>query len=155
MVKLRNCFESKIQHKHQQFDEILTTFMKITRVNKLKNKTKFNTNINNVMKCCLPHENHSGAPDIHFFPVLHSTSLVCKRRCSVPRQIPSQFTKWRYLPMELCDVILRTNRVRCALIWKSFIYSTRRAFLEHAVVELVYKFDEKSYCECLKRWVDL
>ena len=23
--------------------------------------------------------------------------------------------KWRYLPMELCDVILRTNRVRCAL----------------------------------------
>ena len=58
---------------------------------------------------------NSGAPDIHFFPVLHSTSLVCKRRCSVPRQTPSQFTKWRYLPMELCDVILRTNRVRCAL----------------------------------------
>ena len=25
----------------------------------------------------------------------------------------------------------------------------RRAFLERAVVELVYKFDEKSYCECL------
>ena len=41
----------------------------------------------------------------------------------------------------------RTNRVRCA--WKSLIYSTRRAFLERAVVELVYKFDEKSYCVCL------
>ena len=27
-------------------------------------------------------------------------------------------------------------------------------FLEKAVVELVYKFDKKSYCECLKRWVD-
>ena len=26
-----------------------------------------------------------------------------------------QVTKWRYLPMELCDVILWTNRVRCAL----------------------------------------
>ena len=36
-------------------------------------------------------------------------------RHSVPRQVPSQFTKWRYLPMELCDVILWTNRVRCAL----------------------------------------
>ena len=29
--------------------------------------------------------------------------------------------------------------------------STRKAFLEKAVVELVYKFDEKSYHECLKR----
>ena len=28
----------------------------------------------------------------------------------------------------------------------------RKVFLEKAVVEeLVYKFDEKSYCECLKR----
>ena len=34
---------------------------------------------------------------------------------------------------------------------KSFIYSMRKAVLERAVVELVYKFDEKSYCECLKR----
>ena len=32
--------ESKIQHKHQH--EILSTIMKITRVNKFKNKTKFN-----------------------------------------------------------------------------------------------------------------
>ena len=30
-------------------------------------------------------------------------------------QVPSQFTKRRYLPMELCDVFLRTNRVMCAL----------------------------------------
>ena len=29
-------------------------------------------------------------------------------------------------------------------IRKSLIYSTRKAFLECAVVELVYKFDEKS-----------
>ena len=29
--------------------------------------------------------------------------------------------------------------------------SMRKAFLEKAVVELVHKFDEKSYCECLKR----
>ena len=33
---------------------------------------------------------------------------------------------------------------------KSIIYSTRKAFLEKAVVT-IYKFDEKSYCECLKR----
>ena len=36
-------------------------------------------------------------------------------------------------------------------IRKSLIYSTRKAFLEKAVVELVYELDEKSYCECLKR----
>ena len=36
-------------------------------------------------------------------------------------------------------------------IRKSLIYSTRTAFLEKAVVEPVYKFNEKSYCECLKR----
>ena len=35
-------------------------------------------------------------------------------------------------------------------IRKSLIYSTRKAFLEKAVVELDYKFDEKSYRECLK-----
>ena len=36
-------------------------------------------------------------------------------------------------------------------IGNSLIYSMRKAFLELAVVELVYKFDEKSYHECLKR----
>ena len=36
-------------------------------------------------------------------------------------------------------------------IIKSLIYSMRKAFLEKAVVELVYKFVEKSYSECLKR----
>ena len=85
MVKLRNCYfrkqnstESKIQHKHQQCDEILSTFMKITRVNKLKNKTKFNTNINNVMKFMKITRVNSGAPDIHFFPVLHYTTVWVK-----------------------------------------------------------------------------
>ena len=34
---------------------------------------------------------------------------------------------------------------------KSLIYSTRKAFLEKPEVELVYKFDEKSYHECLKK----
>ena len=40
MVKLRNSFFRKLnQHKHRQYDEMLSTFMKITRViNKLKNK---------------------------------------------------------------------------------------------------------------------
>ena len=33
-------------------------------------------------------------------------------------------------------------------IRKSLIYSMRKAFLERAVVELVYKFDKKSYREC-------
>ena len=75
MVKLS--LESKIQHKHQQCDEILSTFMKITGVNKFKNKTKFNTYemLSTFMKITRV---NSGAPDIHFFPVLHSTSLVCK-----------------------------------------------------------------------------
>ena len=120
MVKLRNYFfrkQNSTQASAMWWN--IVYLHEITRVNKLKNKTKFNTNINNVMKCCLPswksQELNSGAPDIHFFPVLHSSSLVCKQRHSVPRQVPSQFTKWRYLPMELCDIILRTNRVRCAL----------------------------------------
>ena len=30
-------------------------------------------------------------------------------------------------------------------IGKSLIYLMRKSFLEHAVEELVYKFDEKSY----------
>ena len=30
--------DSKIQHKHKQCDEMLSTFIKITRANKLKNK---------------------------------------------------------------------------------------------------------------------
>ena len=38
---------SLVQDKHQH--EILSTFMKITRVIKFKNKTKFNTNIINVL----------------------------------------------------------------------------------------------------------
>ena len=99
MVKLS--LESKIQHKHQQCDEILSTFMKITRVNKLKNKTKSiqtSTMLWNVV-----------------YQTFTSFQFCILRWCSIPRQVPSQFTKWRYLLMELCDIILRTNRVRCAL----------------------------------------
>ena len=36
-------------------------------------------------------------------------------------------------------------------IRKSLIYLTKKPLLKKAVVELIYKFDEKSYCECLKR----
>ena len=36
-------------------------------------------------------------------------------------------------------------------IGKSLIYSTRKAFLENAVVELVCKFDEKSYHEMFEK----
>ena len=35
---------------------------------------------------------------------------------------------------------------------KSLINSMRKVFLECAVVEVVYKFYEKYYCECLKRY---
>ena len=52
------------------------------------------------------------------------------------------------IPMELCDLILWTNGVRCAL---NMEYSTRRAFLECTVVELVYKFEEKIYCELFEK----
>ena len=50
----------------------------------------------------------------------------------------------RYLPLSLCNrncVILEqgVHHIR-----KSLIVSKGKAFLEHAVVELVYKFDEKS-----------
>ena len=46
--------------------------------------------------------------------------------------------------------IIQTNRARCALNKKIFNLQTRKAFLKKAVAELVYKFDEKSYSECLK-----
>ena len=46
--------------------------------------------------------------------------------------------------MSLCDcnyVIVLTNRARCTL-YKNLLYE--EVFLERVVVELVYKFDEKS-----------
>ena len=57
----------------------------------------------------------SGAPNIHFFLVLRRFYLSANGDTPFQGKFPSQFTKWRYLPMELCDVILRTNRVRWAL----------------------------------------
>ena len=75
MVKLRNYFlESKIQHKHQH--EILSTFMKITRVNKLKNKTKFNTNIINVMlSTFMKIENHKSKQWSSRYSLLSSSAF--------------------------------------------------------------------------------
>ena len=64
-----------------------------------------------------------------------------------------QFTKWRYLLMRSCGCHLSGEIEQGAqYIRKSLIYSTRKAFLEKAVVELVYIiFDEKLYRKCLKR----
>ena len=50
--------------------------------------------------------------------------------------------------MELCDVILRTNRVRCALNMEILDLLNEESI---SGAELVYKFDEKSYCQRLKR----
>ena len=44
--------------------------------------------------------------------------LVCQQRRSVPGKFQSQVTKRRYLPMELWDIIIQTNRARCALNMK-------------------------------------
>ena len=46
---------------------------------------------------------------------------------------------------------IQTNKIKCALYKKIIDLLDEEAFLEKAVVELVYKFDEKSYLECLKR----
>ena len=75
MVKLRNYFlESKIQHKHQH--EILSTFMKITRVNKFKNKTKFHTNIINVMlSTFMKIENHKSKQWSSRYSLLSSSAF--------------------------------------------------------------------------------
>ena len=42
------------------------------------------------------------------------------------------------------SITLPHSHCACGVIKKSLIYSTRKAFLERAVVVLVYKFDEKS-----------
>ena len=49
--------------------------------------------------------------------------------------------------MELCNchcVIHRTNRARCALNKEILELLNEEVFLEHAVIELVHNFDEKS-----------
>ena len=45
---------------------------------------------------------------------------------------------------------IQTNRAKRALYKKILDLLDEESVLEEAVVELVYKFDEKSYCECLK-----
>ena len=68
---------------------------------------------------------------------------------------PSQFTKRRYLPMELSDcnyVILWTNRVKCALNTNIlYLLNEESVSRESSARKPVYKFDEKSYHKCLKR----
>ena len=46
---------------------------------------------------------------------------------------------------------LRTNRVRCALNMEILDLLNEESILERAVVELVYNFDEKSYCEMFEK----
>ena len=53
--------------------------------------------------------------------------------------------------MELCDVILQTNRVRCALNMEILDLLNDESVSGARSIELVYKFDEKSKCECLNR----
>ena len=48
-------------------------------------------------------------------------------------------------------LIVRQIEQGAHYIRKSLIYSMRKAFLEHAVVDLVYKFDEKSYRERFRK----
>ena len=55
--------------------------------------------------------------------------------------------------MGFCDrncVIFLTNRPMCTLNKEILDYSMTKVFLERALVELVYKFDEKSYCAVCK-----
>ena len=49
---------------------------------------------------------------------------------------------------------IRTTRARCTLYKKILDLLDEESFLERAMAELVYKFDKKSYRECLKMWVD-
>ena len=53
--------------------------------------------------------------------------------------------------MELCNVILRTNRVRCALNTDILDLLNEESVSGARSGELVDEFDEKSYCECLKK----
>ena len=52
--------------------------------------------------------------------------------------------------MTIMCVILKTKSKVHIKYLQSLIYSKRKEFLERAAIELVYKFDEKSYRDCLK-----
>ena len=81
--------------------------------------------------------------------------MVCQVDDTALLLLPRQMLQRSiYLPMELSDcnyVIIWTKIENGEQIRKSFIYTTRKALMEKAVVELVYKFEEKSYRECLTR----
>ena len=102
----------------------------------------------------------SSQPHIHCLPQFCSDSacyLVCKRRHD---------SRTVLLLLRLVPIVPNDDtsnlfvRVMCHqsgqiehgvhYIRKCLIYLTRKAFLEKAVVELVYRIDEKSYRECLK-----
>ena len=46
-------------------------------------------------------------------------------------------------------IVSSIRRARCIIYKKILNLLNEKVFLEHAVVELVYKLDEKSYRECL------
>ena len=90
----------------------------------------------------------SGAPHIHIllqfcndWSAYGDGSALTSKAISKSNFLSDDTYRWNYV------IILQTNRARWALNKK---YSARKVFLEKAVVELVYKFDEKSCCECLK-----
>ena len=56
----------------------------------------------------------------------------------------AQCNRGRILTKEIRYVILRTNRARCVLNKENVDLLISKAFLECTVVELVYKFDDKS-----------
>ena len=62
------------------------------------------------------------------------------------------FTDDTYLSLSDDTIIMSSSdeKEKVCIKRKSTNCSTRKAFLEKAVVELVYKFDKKSYRKCLK-----
>ena len=91
-------------------------------------------------------------------------------RALISNSCPLRWTLNYKLRVWLKHVLIRTDysivTVTAALYWLKtgchgikngnlwYTYSTTKVFLERAVVELVYKFDEKSTVTVLKGWVD-
>ena len=67
---------------------------------------------------------------------------------SLPRLVPITKIMTILTDAFVWVIVSSILTTRCALYKKK---SMRNKFLEKAVVELVYKFDEKSYRKCLKR----
>ena len=109
----------------------------------------------------------SSQPHIHCLPQFCSDCaccLVCKRRHGgrvvlLLRRLVVPIYSTIYIPILLNDdafviVIvssIQTNRAKCALYKNILDLLDEESVLEEAVVELVYKFDEKSYHESIAK----